>query len=258
MAYNPQTVSNRQTRGGPLMLYPGGYEGEFGMESDNRKDIIFDVGIHGGNYKPSWYWSVYSQISWNPAPNLMISFSPDFEKNHEDSHYINVFDDPFAVSTYCKRYVFAIMDQTTLSAGIRLNWTFTPKLSLQVYLQPLISFGNYYEFKELSKPKSYDFNIFGQGASTFSAGNLEADPDGPGPAQPLKIDNPDFNYKSLRGNAVFRWEYLPGSTFYLVWTQSRSDSEDIGDFGFNHSFHRLWNTRPDNIFMIKITYWLNI
>jgi hypothetical protein len=85
--------------------------------------------------------------------------------------------------------------------------------------------------------------------------SYEADPDGSGPAQPITFDNPDFNTKSLRGNAVLRWEYLPGSTLYLVWTQSRSDDEDIGVFQFRHSFQRLWKAHPDNIFMIKMTYW---
>jgi hypothetical protein len=81
------------------------------------------------------------------------------------------------------------------------------------------------------------------------------DADGSGPSQPYSFSNPDFNFKSLRGNAVLRWEYRPGSALYLVWTQSRSDNENFGDFQFNHSITRLWSARPDNIFMVKFTYW---
>jgi hypothetical protein len=88
--------------------------------------------------------------------------------------------------------------------------------------------------------------------------NNTYDPDGSGPAAPVEIGNPDFNFKSLRGNAVLRWEYLPGSVFYLVWTQTRADFEEIGEFKFNRSFTRLLDTHPDNIFMAKFTYWFNI
>jgi len=72
------------------------------------------------------------------------------------------------------------------------------------------------------------------------------------------ISNLDFNFKSLRGNAVLRWEYLPGSVLYFVWTQTRSDTENIGEFKFKKSFDRLLDAHPDNIFLIKFTYWLNL
>ncbi|MDZ7361081.1 MAG: DUF5916 domain-containing protein [candidate division KSB1 bacterium] len=81
------------------------------------------------------------------------------------------------------------------------------------------------------------------------------------PAQKLRIQSyttdcsDDFNFKSLRGNAVLRWEYSPGSALYFVWTQSRADYENLGDFRFNRSIDRLAHTRPDNIFLVKATYW---
>jgi len=85
-----------------------------------------------------------------------------------------------------------------------------------------------------------------------------ADPDDVGPAAPFTFRNPDFNFKSLRGNAVLRWEYRPGSTLYLVWTQSRSDFENTGEFKFNDSMSRLFEAKPDNILMLKFTYWWSI
>ncbi|MDZ7262382.1 MAG: DUF5916 domain-containing protein, partial [candidate division KSB1 bacterium] len=165
-----------------------------------------------------------------------------------------------ATTTFGKRYVFAELDHTTLSASIRLNWTFTPQLSFQLYAQPLISAGDYHDFKELARPRSYDFNKFGEGGSTLTYQDEQfvADPDGAGPAEPLTWDNPDFNFKSLRGTAVLRWEYLPGSTLYLVWTQSRSQSEEIGEFRFQRSLRHLWDTKGDNIFMIKVNYWWSL
>ncbi len=170
---------------------------------------------------------------------------------------MDTYDDPTATHTYGSRYVFAELNQQTLSASIRLNWTFTPHLSLQLYVQPLISAGDYTNYKELSEPSTYDFMIYGTDSSTFDSETNTADPDGDGPAQPIEIDNPDFNVKSLRGNAVLRWEYLPGSVIYFVWTQTRSEAEEIGDFKFEESMTRMVAAEPDNIFMIKVTYWLN-
>jgi hypothetical protein len=63
---------------------------------------------------------------------------------------------------------------------------------------------------------------------------------------------------SLRGNAVLRWEYMPGSALFLVWTQNRADVEQTGDFKFNRSFDRLMDAIPDNIFMLKLSYWWGV
>ena len=177
---------------------------------------------------------------------------------HQIAQYIGSFGDPTATQTFGKRYVFGTLEQRSFSATTRLNWTFSPTLSLQLYAQPLISSGNYTDFKELAQPESYDFNVYGEGNSTFSEETYIADPDGSGPAAPIELSNPDFNIMSLRGNAVLRWEYSPGSTLFFVWTQSRSEFEDIGEFQFKRSMNRLVDLRADNIFMVKATYWLGL
>ena len=264
-AYNPETVNNRRTRGGPLTINPPGYQiGIFPRTNQNKAlSVNFSYYTYQSDYQR--YWEIFLGINWRPVTNVSMSIGPGFEHDLENSQWVSVDnpDDPYATATYGKRYVFSELHQSTLSANIRLNWTFTPQLSLQLYVQPLISAGDYANFKELARPKSYDFNVYGTNGSTLqehrdAQGNVvsyEADPDGSGPAQAITFNNPDFNTKSLRGNAVLRWEYLPGSTLYFVWTQSRSDDEDTGVFQFRHSLHRLWKAHPDNIFMIKMTYW---
>jgi len=259
LAYNPETINNRRTRGGPLTINPPGWEANIFMNSDDRKPWVFGLGTFG--YKSesgSWNRGVELEVEWKPAANVSVSVGPELEYDHTDAQWIDAFDDPLATKTYGKRYVFAELDHRTLSASIRLNWTFTPKLSFQLYAQPLISSGDYYNFKELARPKSYEFSIYGEGESTFNEQDYLADPDGSGLAESIELGNPDFNYKSLRGNAIFRWEYSPGSTLYFVWTQRRSDFEEIGEFRFRRSMSRLWNVQGDNIFMVKMTYWFGI
>ena len=84
------------------------------------------------------------------------------------------------------------------------------------------------------------------------------DPDGDGPAAAFDIGNPNFNFHSLRGTAVVRWEYRPGSTVFFVWTQDRSGSDTFGDFDFSRDRSALLRDRPVNVFQIKASYWLGI
>ncbi len=258
LAYNPQTINTRLTRGGPLALNEPGYQVNLSIESDSKKNFVFGISYGTYQQKKSYQWQLSAELEYRPSSNISISISPIFEKNYDYSQWVNSFDDVYAASTFGKRYVFATLNQNTAGAGIRLNWTFTPQLSLQMYVQPLISSGNYFDYKELAAPKTYQFNSYGTNNSTFDSQNLLVDPDGNGPADQFQIDNPNFNVKSLRGNAVLRWEYLPGSALYFVWTQTRSDEEDAGDFHFKKSIQRLFDANPENIFVIKFTYWFKM
>jgi hypothetical protein len=234
IAANPWTVNNRRTRGGPLTLTPPGYQFGIDAGTDGRKTFTFSTGA--GTYYRSAAdveWWTYANVQYRPAPNVSLSVGPNFSRGLYPLQYVSAFADSTATATYGTQYVFARLQQTELSAGIRLNWTYSPTLSLQLYAQPLISAGKYNDFRKLARPRSYAFD------ST---------------AAPY---NPDFNFKSLRGNAVLRWEYLPGSTLFFVWTQSRSDFEDVGDFQFGNSMGRLFRAPSENIFMIKATYWWN-
>ena len=143
-----------------------------------------------------------------------------------------------------------------VSAEIRLNWTFTPRLSLQAYLQPFIAVGAYDRFKELARPRAYAYNVYGEGGSTieFRSGRYTVDPDGDGPAPAFAFGNPDFNFKSLRGTVVFRWEYLPGSLLYLVWTQNRADYANPGTLNIRRDLGDLLTAPGDNIFLLKMSY----
>ena len=234
LAYNPWTVSNRRTRGGPLTLTPPGYQFGLDANSDSRKRVTLGAGA--GTYYRSgadYDWYSYLNVQYLPAPNVSVSVGPNLSGANYPLQYVDAIADSSATATYGTRYVFARLRQTELSAGVRLNWTYSPALSLQLYAQPLISAGKYDRFKALARPRSYAFD------STAAP------------------SNPDFNFKSLRGNAVLRWEFRPGSTLFFVWTQSRSASDDNGDFRFGSSMRSMLRAPAENIFMVKATYWWN-
>lgn len=234
VAYNPWTVNNRRTRGGPLTITPPAYQFGFDAGTDSRKTFTFGAGA-GTYFRSSRdveLWS-YVNVEYRPAANVSVKVGPNFSTVENPLQYVDAIADTTAAATYGTQYVFARLRQTELSAGVRLNWTYSPTLSLQLYAQPLISAGKYDDFKQLARPRSNDYN---PAAAPY---------------------NPDFNFKSLRGNAVLRWEYLPGSTLFFVWTQSRADFEDVGDFQFGQSIRRMFRAPADNIFMVKATYWWN-
>jgi hypothetical protein len=257
LAYNPQTTNNRRTRGGPLTINPPGYQVNGSIRSDSRKPWVFSVGAF--TYQTKHGGEVESELSvtWQPAPNFSLSASPRISRLVENAQWVDAFDDQTATATFGRRYIFGRMDQRSVSASIRMNWTFTPRLSLQLYAQPLLSAGEYSEFKELRRAHSYDFLVYGQDGSHFDAETFTAYPDGIG-GSALQFGNPNFNVLSLRGNAVLRWEFRRGSTFYLVWTQRRSDHLELGDMHFDRTISRLLDASAENIFLLKVNYWLNL
>ena len=157
--------------------------------------------------------------------------------------------------------MFATLDQHSISFDTRINWTFSPKLSLQLYLQPFVVTGLYKDLKQLTAPREYEFGVYGRSVGTAqrdSTGAYKIDPDGAGPAPSFTVNDPNFNFRSLLGNAVLRWEYRPGSAVFLVWQQSRSETEPFGDFDFSRDFRALLDNGPENIIAVKATYWLGI
>ena len=265
-AYNPVTVDSRRTRGGPLMIQLPGRQFDGGFETDSRKQLVFE--LSGYSYfrtdEPSW--GIDANVEWKPAPNISLEMGPSFGRDRSRAQYIKAVADPNATATYGTRYVFSTLNQVTVSANIRLNWTFSPQLSLQLFMQPLISSGDYHEFKELKQPKTFNFLKYGEDGSTVTEtrdgnGTLTSytfDPDGPGSSSSFVVSNPDFNITSVRGNAVLRWEYRPGSILYLVWTRSSSGYLNDGTFRFNRSVDRMLTATTDNILMLKFTYWLSL
>ena len=177
---------------------------------------------------------------------------------------------PVADHTFGRRYIFASLDQTTVSIDTRVNVTFTPTLSLEIYAQPFLSSGAYADPMELRARRMFEFLTYGEdvGTAEHRDGKVEIDPDAGGPAGAFAVEDPDFNFQSLLGNAVLRWEWRAGSTLFLVWQQRRTgrmqrsgihgaDAGGIGGFDLERDSAELFRIRPDNIFLLKLNYWIN-
>ena len=261
--YFLKSYSKRLTRGGPLTKSSKTIVTNISLHSDSRKKIVVnshfqyftqnDIGSYGNDFSLG--------IQWKPSSRLNIEIRPNYSNNFETVQWVNKFEDILATKTYGVRYVFAEMKQQTISSQIKLNWTFTPKLSLELFAQPYISVGEYDNFKELAEPKSIamnNYNDVGNVNYDDNNGEYTIDPDGDGAAESFTFGNPNFNYKSFKANMVLRWEVTPGSVLYLVWTNNKSDYQNKGKLDLYNNSKELWESTPDNIFIMKFSYWLDV
>jgi hypothetical protein len=256
--YEPRKYSHYLTRGGPMAFYPAGATYSFNLASDDRRPLIVRLSAMYRWHPTGGYTVTFGGgLTWKPSPNFSLSVGPSYSFRYAEGQWVRSVVDPLKTSTYGVRYVLSDIDQKTLPIEIRVNWTFTPRLSLQAYLQPYIGTGDFYAFKELHAARTFDFDYYGNGDSTieFADGVYTVDPDGPaGPAAPFTFSDPDYSLKSLRGTVVLRWEYRPGSLLYFVWTQRRADYANPGDFDFWRDMGDLFQAPGENIFMIKFSY----
>ena len=253
--------SDTLTRGGPLTWVPQRNYAQVSLSSDSRRRAVLSFSVAGWkNTAGGDNMELSSGVRFKAASRLSLSFSATYGWGSREAQWVGDFADPLQQATYGTRYVFGELVQKALASEIRLDWIFTPRMSLQVYLQPYIAVGGYGRFKELARGRSYDFLVYGLGNSTIneSDGLYTVDPDGLGPAPAFSFFNPDFNFKSLRGTAVFRYEFRPGSAFYLVWTQDRNDFANPGDFRIGRDLSDMFAAPGRNVFMIKVSHRLKI
>jgi hypothetical protein len=255
----PETDDDRLTRGGPVARSPSGFSVSQWISTDQRKPYSVSANVSlARNGRGGWGLFPSIAVTVRPFSALEISAEPSYRRTSAVAQYVRSVPDPTADRTYAARYVFSNLDQTTLSMGTRISWTFTPRVSLQLFVQPFMSSGEYSGYKELHEPRRWDWDVYGKERGTIreDGETVEVDPDGSGPSEAFAFPNPDFNMRSLRGNAVLRWEYRPGSTLYLVWQQRRFSRVVDGRFRLEEDYDALFRTRPENVFALKVSYWL--
>ena len=218
--------------------------------------------------------SAGAELSLRPATNVTVAFGPHWNDEEYNALLVRTVSDAQAPSaTFGTRYVFGEARRRSLSFSTRMNVTFTPDLSFQLFAQPFAAEASYDPsgFKELSRPGSYEFTRYGTDAGSTiarfedaSATNCSApsycyrvDPDGPGAAPEFTFRTPDRTLRSLRGTSVLRWEYRPGAALFVVWTQGREESLRAARFGGASELSNVFSLAPENVFLLKVSYWLS-
>ena len=253
----PGTVDDRLTRGGPAARRPGSRSlfGRFG--SDVRKPVAVSTSMrYRDDDQGGFAYSTAASLVLKPTPTWEVSLGPSVQRAQDVAQYLRAVVDPAATQTFGTRYVFASVDRTTVALESRLNYTFSPRLSVQAFVQPFVASGEFGAPKEFARPGSFDFLSYGGDVGEIVDGRIypAGRQDG---ALSFPVPQPDFNVRSLRGSALLRWEWGPGSTLYLAWQQTRESNQAIGSFDLYRDADALFSTAPDNVFHVKLSYWLN-
>ena len=197
-------------------------------------------------------------VTFRVGNNIELSSSMNYNLEKENLQYVeNIeYNDEY-------RYIMAYLDRKTMGLTLRADYGITPELTIQYYGSPYISSGQYSDFKHITDARASDYS---DRYHSLTRDEITLDPDDntyyidesqDGVAD-YSIENPDFNFRQFRSNFVARWEYKPGSIFYVVWTHSRTSYENETNPSFAHNFENLWDVYPTNVFLVKLNYWFSL
>ncbi|HEX6104896.1 MAG TPA: DUF5916 domain-containing protein [Gemmatimonadales bacterium] len=232
------TYCDRCARGGPAIRQDPYLAPWVGIEGDDRRPLVpyFWVNYMRGDRGRSETLRLEPQLDLKVSARFTTSLSASWERNRNDIQYYDTFTDDGGA----EHYTFAHLEQKTLSLTWRLGYTFTPEATLQVYASPFISKGTYGSLREVADPGARDYDARYR---PYDNAEVEGDPGG-------------FNVREFRSNVVFRWEYRPGSTLFLVWSQGREGLSDReGGKSFGGDLGDLFRERADHTFLVKLSYW---
>ncbi|UCC44632.1 MAG: carbohydrate binding family 9 domain-containing protein [Candidatus Zixiibacteriota bacterium] len=256
-------LSDSRTRGGPLMAQESGWSASAWLNSNHA--LATNFGLGASMYKDDldgWDYSLNGNFSTRIGTRLQLSLYPRFSRSDGSRQWVDAIGDSTITETYGRRYVFARIRQSSISMQIRANYFFTPDLSLEVYAQPFVASGQYYDHGELVRPETNELRTYGEAPGTTiqeindTTGHYYEVTDG---TDTLNVRYRDYSRVSFRSNVVLRWEWSAGSILYLVWQRNLAGSYD----------NRGYRARPGDLFdafgedgsdfvALKISYWIPV
>ena len=254
--YNPRGQSDDLTRGGPLMGTGRSWGAAFELEGREGARTEWGVELDGERAEfGGWSSEIQGDFSFHPGTQLEISVSPSWELGEDPRQYVMT-EGGGRPETFGQRYVFARVDRSEVATRVRVNYTFTPNLTLETYVEPFASSGRFFGFGELLAPRSRELLEYGTQGTTIERNGDGSHTVSVG-ADSLEIENQDFNVRSLRSNVVLRWEWRPGSALFLVWQQDQEADRPFARVRPGDLWDAL-STRGDSFFAVKISYWLPV
>lgn len=231
VTYNFGLYDDRETRGNGLYRKPKSYNLSSTLNTNSTNDIVLQLtASYSKNDRSSDNYAITPKINLKPASNIEVLVGLGYQRyNNYESFVANTYGngDYPAIHT-----IFANRNTNEYNLNVTGSFTFMRNLTLELYSQLFFARGHYKQFKELVNAETFvDYNY---------------------------PDNQDFNRNTFRLNSVLRWEYLPGSTIYLVWSQFRGYFDKIYDSSIGDNIEDTFITRPDNAITLKISYWINI
>ena len=241
-------------RGGPLFAEDGGWVVFGNFYSPQQKSLRLNASysLMRSDAPGTRSLSFAPTVVWQPLSNALLTLGPTLSREQSDIFYVAQ-----SGSDASPRYVLGALDRTTAAVTTRLDLAFSPELTLQFYGQPFLSAGMYSDFKEVTSPRAPKYaDRFRRFDPQLKDGVYSADTDGNG-VPDLEFADPAFNVREFRSNAVLRWEYRPGSTLFLVWSQGRHSDTEPTPFELSRDATVLFRTVPENVFLVKVSRWMS-
>jgi hypothetical protein len=255
-----ESLDRSNLRGGPAIKVPGGTSLWGFVRSDNRKKLNVNLGLV---YYTSWQKSSTMMrgsldVTYRPVKSLQLSLNPFYELGYDRLQYIQTVDVASG-----RRYLMGRIDYHMIRADLRVNLSLTPELSIQYWGQPFLFAGEYTEIKKAAETMA---TAYSDRFHTFTPEEISYDGEDnvyhvserDGDLASYTIDNPDFKVFEWRSNLVARWEYIPGSAVYLVWSQGRIGDDCTGTPDIGRDMKDLFSNQAHNVFLVKLTYRLSI
>lgn len=247
-----ERISNSALRGGPSMTLPGNVNLRYRFGTNRQKKVRFSWSqwFNWNNDDSGKSLGISLGLTIQPTDALRININPRINWSDNSLQYIS--NDMTSEGIY----LLSRIKQETYRMSIRANYSATPNLTFEFWGQPFIATGEYSEFKRISNANATDLQdryvLIQDSWTTFADGVYEIDEDGGG--VDYTFGDPDFNSVQFRANLVMRWEYTPGSTLFLVWTNGGSYFDQSDNNKYKDLRSELGNLKGTNTFLIKYTY----
>jgi hypothetical protein len=249
-------LSDDLTRGGVLMLRAASVHGQLSTQSDYAANTRVSARVSGSrDALGGWGHTWGASVSLRLGDRWEASVDPAWSRSFTTRQYVTTLDRG-AAATGGLRSIFAALERSTFSMRLRMNYTFTPDLSLDLYAEPFIASGQWSAPGELRAAGSSDLRMYGEDGTTLTGsatGNSWYTTDG---TTIVHIPARNFLYTSFRSNVVVRWEWRRGSTLYLVWQQDRSASETVARLVSPGDVYDALRPIAGNVIALKLSWWL--
>jgi len=277
----PLIDNDRLTRGGPISRRPADANLTWYTATNRarRVAVAFTAAARGefahdhAEVGREWTVRLRPTLYVQPSDALALSFEPVWTRAFNTDQYLGRRAAP-GRALDGQRYLFSDTDIAQVAVALRADWAFAPGLTLQIVGTPQVDAVRFSNFRELAAAGTFDFVRYGatrgsvtpvtvgdDGTETPTApgerpDRYRVDP-GDGDAT-FALANRDFTRLSLRGNAVLRWEWRPGSALFVVWQQTRDETLDFDGLGVVSGLPDALGAAVENVFLVKATYWFGL
>jgi hypothetical protein len=255
VAYTPEGLDTRLLRGGPAVRMPSVVTIGSQFKTDPSRRIVFDVHHESSTSGDgsAHVWSIEPSLSIMPSSDMKVAFGAEYSSGADELQFVTA-----QATDGNMEYILAHIERQSIGAIFRIDWSLTNTLSLQYYGSPFGSVGSYTRFKAVRDTRSDVYANRFAVLDARSKGNAYEVYRDNGSAPFLLFDNPDFSFAQFRSVLVLRWEYLPGSQLYLVWTQERTRYDQPGDDSVVEAMRTLTKVSATDLFLMKISYWFSM